>query len=309
VWISEKTAAGARATSSALRAGGAGAVLAAAAAVTVRAEPGLNWGCEAVSYLRFVAENYDSLPDVTVFVQGDPRPTTPRVARILRCLNARWFARAGAAAYAPLSHGFVRGRVVRPPPGDVYDGFAAAARARVAAALPGLAPGARELAVLAPLAGARISFSCCAQFAASRSALQSLPREWWAAVLATLLEHRVIPDTYAERDPPTGMLGAAYLEHVWARIFGRPLDEPAPMRLCPATATRRGSAAGGDDAPVLAEDACPGSPCTGRGGDDDLPTIVRDEDGGRAPIPALPPRARREREQRDSTMLHAQAGG
>jgi len=295
--LSEKTAAGAAAARAALSPGGAGAALAGAALPVSQTRD--NWGCEAVSYLRYIVQHYDALPSLTAFVQGAPLSSTPALPALLRCADAAWPARAGAAAYAPLSHGFVRNRVVLPPPGAVYDGFAAAARARVAAALPGLPPGARELAALAPLAGQRISFTCCGTFLAGAAALRSYPRAFWAALLDAVEGHRDIPPEYVEREPPTGMLAAAYLEHVWARLFGRPLDEAEPLQLCPRAG---GAPWQPGDAPILPAERCPGSPCGAAGG----PRVyIRDEQGGSAPIPALPRRTTREEEARRAAELAA----
>lgn len=82
VWLSEKTSAGLASSRAALLPGGAGA--GSAASVRASLEPGGNWGCEAVSYLRFIVESYEALPLVSAFVQGLPLASTPRLAALLR---------------------------------------------------------------------------------------------------------------------------------------------------------------------------------------------------------------------------------
>ena len=244
VWLSEKTSAGVAAAHTALSP--SGSAFAHAACVTVCEESGGNWGREATSYLRFIADSYEVLPNAVIFVHGNALPHAPNLARQLPCLDTQWPASDTAArGFVSLSPHFMDGQLLhRGVPS--FDAFAVLARRATAAATGTLTS--ETTSPLVNLSFSPTAHSCCATFIASRAALRAHPRAWWAALLDVAQSAGRVDTPF---EGPPDQWAAAYMEQVWHHVLGEPLALPGPTPLC----APRGGGSGGSS-PFLDAGTC-----------------------------------------------------
>jgi hypothetical protein len=177
-----------------------------------------NYGDEAVPYLRFLVEHYDdALPELAVFVHGDPFNHSPHLNDMLDCLRDRtqW-----AGGYFSLSKNWFD--IKKPEYMDVFEPLRVALNGALAAR--GFGPE-RHI----PAFDAGVTFYCCAQFVVARDAVRRHSRLFYETLLETTLRVRrpatapgaVQGSVLHDRKWP-----ASFFEHVWHEVFGEPRVMP-----------------------------------------------------------------------------------
>jgi hypothetical protein len=195
----------------------------------VQEQGALNFGFEATGYLRFIVENYDSLPRFMIFCHGDPANHSPGIYALLQCLNPRW------EGFVSLVDRFFGDRVVN----ERQEGFLSDINEALAA------EGASAGLVLPLLGdGQPLNFYCCAQFVLTSGAARRFPLRFYEILLA----HVENPRYFAGQPySASGKLAASVIEHLWHVIFGEQLRMDAHS-LC--------SLSDGDAGPYL-RSTCP----------------------------------------------------
>eukprot|EP01062_Namystynia_karyoxenos_P043416 TRINITY_DN31808_c0_g1_i1.p1 TRINITY_DN31808_c0_g1~~TRINITY_DN31808_c0_g1_i1.p1 ORF type:complete len:360 (+),score=76.53 TRINITY_DN31808_c0_g1_i1:89-1081(+) len=207
-----------------------------------------NFMDENSGYLRFIIDNYENLPDVTVFLHGKPQAHNAAVGDWVRCLRDDYPQKAGSGGFVFLTRTLVRNRCI-------VDGSNVSV-------LPKWKQGPRQgedrdYGVFADywvrfpwhlLGLGRVpqcaSFYCCGQFAASRAALRSRPLATWRQLWSHSVDY-VLNEQVSKRfhGLATRSVGGIY-EHTWHLLFGEPLHmEPYGARYCDYFAPRCGPCA------------------------------------------------------------------
>lgn len=184
-----------------------------AAQVTVSVDTA-NWGYEASGYLRHIIDYYDRLPNVTVFTHGNPMEHSFYFLNIMRCANAAF------DGYTTINVGIVADRYQH---NGNYDRFvddvnAALVAARLAGPNAPVAANGASGMLLPHVGTERITFSCCAQFLASRSAIRRHPKAFYEILLRFVMD-----SSYFKDGPWAHMPGrdqAIVVEHMWHVILG-----------------------------------------------------------------------------------------
>ena len=186
-----------------------------------------NWGDEAQPYLRFVVDNFDSLPRAIAFLHGGGNSHTKFILEMLRCLDPEWtratrttnFGTSGAAhGYFSLNNAYIGGRDMSHP---LFLPVTKFINEQLEA---------RNIALRIREPG-QLSFYCCAQFIATPLAFLRLGKPFWEVMLAASQLH--LPNGGVRKST------AVYFEHIWHELLGqkqhldRVLAPPADVRKAP----------------------------------------------------------------------------
>ena len=160
----------------------------------------MNWGDEALPYLRYITSQYDALPPLVLFVHGAPHVHSPFLSHMIECVNPQF------DGYYAVGNPFMN--ECRPSP-DPYSLYNAQFNANLAAAgLPDQEPA--ELR--------NISYYGAAQFIVSQSTIRRHPLAYWKALLATVVETPAMPPE-ALGGERAGKVPAYWLEVIWHALF------------------------------------------------------------------------------------------
>ena len=162
----------------------------------------VNKGNECSSYLQYIVNNYDNLPDRVAFIHGH---------------NEAWHQKKPMeenlhkASTSNLPFGTLNGTVFRdhewenavPTFRENFPEFCSH----------------KEWTDKIDMSSNLVHADCCAQFVVDRETIQRLPREAWSA-----LQREVLSEESGRSDK------CFNLERMWAPLFGRPGNDPDPMQ-------------------------------------------------------------------------------
>jgi hypothetical protein len=152
-----------------------------------------NEGREAETYLRYITENYEEIPDLVVFLQGNPFDHFPRLFEVLKeNENTKEIVSLGNNTFCDLNGN------------DSY---------------PGLPMGHfRNLIIPGHSSDGKIDFIAGAQFMIPGDMIKNKPIEWWINIRNTYEEYWFsdIPSGYGKQP---GEFIAHVFERLWTHIF------------------------------------------------------------------------------------------
>lgn len=165
-------------------------------------------GNEAMVYLTYIIDNYDSLPDVVLFHHGHLNAWHQRLSSLVEVtsLRAEYILQAGYASTRCLSGKENIIVLEGGQPGE-WEMFPHLDRqTHLVTLLDAFLDPKEEIPP-------RIAAPCCAQFAVSREAIRGREREWWMALRGWLLE-----------TPLMSINSGRLMEHLWHIWFGMPAE-------------------------------------------------------------------------------------
>ena len=183
-----------------------------------------NRGREAPSYLRYIAERYDTLPQWVIFLQGKPHGDPSLLNRVSDCLwreEPREWTVDAAADFLPIVPTiYVTDRSLhyedwQPGYTELWNQWGTGFPFEETPHLPRSPKGIRT-----------VSFECCAQFLASRRALRKNPRQLYevgSEVALTFDGASAEKATQLDKRANFGLnwAGSAF-EHIWHVLLGQP---------------------------------------------------------------------------------------
>eukprot|EP00668_Euglena_longa_P033278 GGOE01042820.1.p1 GENE.GGOE01042820.1~~GGOE01042820.1.p1 ORF type:complete len:432 (-),score=46.20 GGOE01042820.1:91-1317(-) len=172
-----------------------------------------NLAAETSSYLKFIIDRYDTLPDVTVFVQGNGNHHNWRLHEWVEALRPDMEGWVHLNSDPTWSNEILTGRVLK----EVHPGIRRLVAAWNAA---GYHIGDRWIE---DLEAKRLRAYCCQQFAASRATIRQLPREFYSILFSLITDVRgYAPGFGAEGDwfLEKRYWGAGVMEHLWHAMWG-----------------------------------------------------------------------------------------
>lgn len=183
-----------------------------------------NRGREAPSYLRYIAERYDTLPQWVIFLQGKPHGDPSLLNRVSDCLwreEPREWTVDAAADFLPIVPTiYVTDRSLhyedwQPGYTELWNQWGTGFPFEETPHLPRSPKGIRT-----------VSFDCCAQFLASRRALRRNPRQLYevgSEVALTFDGASAEKATQLDKRANFGLnwAGSAF-EHIWHVLLGQP---------------------------------------------------------------------------------------
>eukprot|EP01062_Namystynia_karyoxenos_P056770 TRINITY_DN47698_c0_g1_i1.p1 TRINITY_DN47698_c0_g1~~TRINITY_DN47698_c0_g1_i1.p1 ORF type:complete len:504 (+),score=139.38 TRINITY_DN47698_c0_g1_i1:97-1512(+) len=169
-----------------------------------------NWGDESSGYLRFIIDHYDNLPEITVFLHGDPEGHNRQISTWIDCVRKdTWF--------TFLTRAFIDNRcIVDAQNTSLIPKYDFGAFVDFWLRFPWASVGVGGLPRC-------LSFYCCAEFAVGREAIRSRPLEFWRRMWSFTLDY-VLNQNVARRFKGWSLrqIGGIF-EHSWHVLFGEPM--------------------------------------------------------------------------------------
>jgi hypothetical protein len=192
-----------------------------------------NWGREALPYLKYIAENYNTLPQVNLFLPGDSlsnhaKTLTPYLHHIRSDWNGFLDGRK-CDGYFPVNDIYVVNRTAHSLDSLALNNFFEIAKKKwIDLGIPGQDDSEPIPNYLEGFSKRPITIYCCAGFLLTRTAIHKHPHRLWKALYAATSD----PDAInAMPNPSSGtrdMWTASAMEHSWHLLFG--CGEHTPKR-------------------------------------------------------------------------------
>lgn len=171
-----------------------------------------DWGYEAVSYLRHIVNNYDSLPPLLLFVHGAPFGHAPDIGHVVECVNPQF------SGYYPLGYVYVSNYTTPTDGNPLYRPLLDQFNKNLAASSLPQAPW--------TLQWNSHGWYAFAQFLVSRTLIRTRPRSYWVALLDAVLNVRGVWAAEILNGEAEGKVSAFWLEFSWQEHMTGVRGEP-----------------------------------------------------------------------------------
>ena len=178
--------------------------------ITTTLEP--NWGGEASGYLRYIIEHYTHLPDLLLFVHGNPLIHNPYFLSWFECFNPYYH------GYFNINTLYVVQRILDE---DIFQQFFTTVN---------YAWKANSIDYTLPrIHGLKFNIYCCGQFFISKQMILQYPIKFYQILLENVMEIGFQTNEGKDKEKdnnkekPNNRIGAVILEHIWHIIYGENL--------------------------------------------------------------------------------------
>ncbi|KAJ9462299.1 hypothetical protein DIPPA_09811 [Diplonema papillatum] len=187
----------------------------------------MNFGDEGVAFLRFIIDNYDDLPDVTVFLHGSPERHNRNIGAWIGCLRTDI---KGQPRFVFLTRRLVLNRcIVDNQNKSVLQKVKHGPRLGMdtdygAFADYYLSFPWQLLDIELPRC---LSFYCCAEFAATSAMIRSRSRQFYEHLWSHMIEFVIDRNNARRFHGYQATAVGGFYEHVWHLIYGEPVNMTA----------------------------------------------------------------------------------